>query len=72
MVESICKSKVKQNKAIPVTGLEGYEMLGVPHCLDNRLIDGGKVVTPRTGHTLFPRNIIFFLCFQYSFLLEAE
>jgi hypothetical protein len=21
-------------------------MLGIPHCLDNRLIDGGKVVSP--------------------------
>jgi hypothetical protein len=34
-----CKSK-KKSKAIPVTGLGGIYgcmMLGIPHCLDNRL-----------------------------------
>jgi hypothetical protein len=38
-----------EGKAIPVTGrggLEGCDMLWIPHCLDNRLIDGGKVVSP--------------------------
>jgi hypothetical protein len=36
-------------KAIPVTGhrgLWGCEMLRIPHCLDNQLTDGGKVVSP--------------------------
>jgi hypothetical protein len=36
-------------KTIPVTGrggLLGYEMLRIPHCLDNRLTDGSKVVSP--------------------------
>jgi hypothetical protein len=37
--------------AIPVTD---REMLQFPHCLDNRLTDGGKVV----GRALLPRNII--------------
>jgi hypothetical protein len=35
--------------AIPVTGLgglRGCEMLRILHCLDNRLTDGGKVVSP--------------------------
>jgi hypothetical protein len=43
------KKKKKKSKAIPVTGrggLEGCEMLRIPHCLDNRLTDGGKVVSP--------------------------
>jgi hypothetical protein len=38
-----------KSKAIPVTdrgGLWGCETLRIPHCLDNRLIDGGKVVRP--------------------------
>jgi hypothetical protein len=38
-----------KSKAIPVTdrgGVYGSEMLRIPHCLDNRLIDGGKVVSP--------------------------
>jgi hypothetical protein len=64
-----------KSKAVPVTGcgdLYGCEMLRIPHCLDSRLIDGGKAVAPRTGRTLLPRNIIFFKCFRYSFLLEAE
>jgi hypothetical protein len=35
-------------KAIPITGLGGLqvcEMLRIPHCLDSRLTDGGKVVS---------------------------
>jgi hypothetical protein len=32
-------------------------MLMIPHCLDNRLIDGGKVVS--TCRTLLPTNIFF-------------
>jgi hypothetical protein len=36
------------SKAIPVNGsrdLYGSEMSRVPHCLDNRLTDGGEVVS---------------------------
>jgi hypothetical protein len=33
-------------KAIPVTGLQGCQMLRIPQWLDIRLIDGGKVVIP--------------------------
>jgi hypothetical protein len=39
----------KKSKAIFVTGrgeLQGCEMLRIPHCLDNRLTDCGKVVSP--------------------------
>jgi hypothetical protein len=35
-------------KAIPVTargGLQGCEMLRIPHCPDDLLTDGGKVVS---------------------------
>jgi hypothetical protein len=43
-------TKVKvESKAIPVTGrggLYGCEMLRIPHCLDNRLLDGGNIVSP--------------------------
>jgi hypothetical protein len=38
----------KKSKAIPITdlgGLQGCEILRIPHCLDNRLTDGGKVVS---------------------------
>jgi hypothetical protein len=41
-------SKLK-SKAVPITGpggLQGCEILRIPHCLDNRLTDGGKVVSP--------------------------
>jgi hypothetical protein len=34
---------------VPLTdcgGLLGCEMLRIPHCLENRLIDGGKVASP--------------------------
>jgi hypothetical protein len=36
-------------------------MLSVPHCLDNRLTDGGKVVSPMHRRTLLPRNVIIFM-----------
>jgi hypothetical protein len=34
----------------------------IPHCLDNRLIDGGKVVSP-THRPLFYSPETLFLCF---------
>jgi hypothetical protein len=52
----VCEPK----KTFPVTdrgGLQGCEMLRIPHYLDNRLIDGGKVFRSHTGGTLLPRNI---------------
>jgi hypothetical protein len=42
-------------------------MLRIPHCLDNRLINGGKVVSLMNWPRFMPRNI-----FWYSFLLETE
>jgi hypothetical protein len=42
-------------------------MLRIPHFLDNRLIDGCKVVNLRQRQRFTPRKI-----FWYSFLLEAE
>jgi hypothetical protein len=47
-------------------------MLRMPHCLDNWLIDGGKVVGPTHRSHVTPQKHFFFLCFRYSFLLEAE
>jgi hypothetical protein len=41
-------------------------MLRIPHCIANRLTDGGKVVA-----ALYPPETLFFY-FWYSFLLEAE
>jgi hypothetical protein len=41
-----------KSKAIPVAGrggLWGPEVLRIPHCLDNRLTDGGKFVRPTRG-----------------------
>jgi hypothetical protein len=38
----------KKVKAVPVTGHggpQGFEMLRLPHFLDNRLTDGGEVVS---------------------------
>jgi hypothetical protein len=45
-------------------------MLRIPHYLDNRLTDGGKVVSP-THRPLLSSPETLFLCFWYSFLLEA-
>jgi hypothetical protein len=46
-------------------------MLRIPHCLDNRLIDGRKVVSPTHRPHFTPQKHYFF-CFWYAFLLEAE
>jgi hypothetical protein len=40
VVEFVTDKKQKESGAIPVTG---HEVLRIPHCLDNRLTDGGKV-----------------------------
>jgi hypothetical protein len=42
-------TKSKEKKTLPVAGrgdIEGCKILRIPHCLDNRLIDVGKVVSP--------------------------
>jgi hypothetical protein len=57
-------------KAIPVTGREGpygYETSKLPHFLDNRLIDGGKVVSLTRRPHLYPQEYSW-----YSFLSEPE
>jgi hypothetical protein len=48
---------------IPLTGrgdLYGCEMLRIPHCLDKRLIDGGKVVTPTHQPHFTPQKHYYF------------
>jgi hypothetical protein len=47
--------------------LKPCEMLRIPHCLENPLTDGGKVVSHTHWPRFTPRNI-----FWYSFLLESE
>jgi hypothetical protein len=59
-------------KAIPVTGagsLLGCQMLRVPHCLDNRLTDGGKVVSPTHQPHLTPQKHYYF--FNVPVLISA-
>jgi hypothetical protein len=63
----------KKLETVPITGRGGplgCEILRIPHCLDNRLIDGGKFVSPMHRPNVTPQKH-FLLCFQYSFLLEA-
>jgi hypothetical protein len=71
---SINRDVVKKGKAIPVTGrggLQGCEMLRIPHCLGNRLTDGGKYVSLTHPPHFTPQKHYYF-CFRYTFLLEAE
>jgi hypothetical protein len=58
---SVLREQCEKGKAIPATGRGGpwgCETLRLPHLLDNRLTDGGKVVslTRRTPFT--PRKIL--------------
>jgi hypothetical protein len=51
---------VRLSKAIPVTGREGpqgCETSRVPHFLDNRLTDGGEVVSLMRWPSFTPREI---------------
>jgi hypothetical protein len=58
----------KKSKVIPAAGregLQGCEMLWISHCLDNRL-------TVAAPDAFCSPETLLFLCFWYSFLLEAE
>jgi hypothetical protein len=68
------KSK-KKSKAIPVIGrggLLGCEVLRIPNCLDNRLTDGGKVVSPtHLPHFTIQKHYYFYVsgtrfCYRLS------
>jgi hypothetical protein len=56
-------TKRKESKAISVTGrggLWGCEMLRISHCLDNRLTDGVKVVSPTHRPHFTPQKHYYF------------
>jgi hypothetical protein len=56
-------SEVKQDKDIPVTGRGGplgCERSRLPHYLDKRLTDGGKVVQHYAPAALYPQVSFFF------------
>jgi hypothetical protein len=60
------KHNIKVSKAVPVTGLGGLygcDMLRIPHCLDNRLTDGDKVVGPtHPPHFTPQKHFYFYVC----------
>jgi hypothetical protein len=67
-------STYKRSKPIPRTGRGGLyvcEMLRTPHCLDNRLTDGGEDVGLTRQERCIPQKHLY-LCLWYSFLSEAE
>jgi hypothetical protein len=47
-------------------------MLRIPHCLDNWLIDGGKVARLTHPPHFTAQKHYYFNVFWYSFLLEAD
>jgi hypothetical protein len=60
----------KKSKSIPVTsrgGVQGHETPRIPHFLDKRLTDGGKVVGLGGRPRFTPQENSW-----HSFLLEAE
>jgi hypothetical protein len=61
---------IKKDKPIPVTdrgGPEGCETLRLPYSPDNRLTDGGEIVSLTRRPPFNPQEDSW-----YSFLLEAE
>jgi hypothetical protein len=70
--EPLCrkvKVKISLLQAMEAHGLREVE--AIPHYLDKRLIDGGKVVSP-TRQPHFTPRFLYFKNSWYSFLLEAE
>jgi hypothetical protein len=73
--KSTTKNYNGKGKDIPVTGHggpSGCERLRLPHYLDKRQLDGGKVVSPTRRPHFTPRFLFFFKDSWYSFQLEAE
>jgi hypothetical protein len=71
-LHNLPKHSVK-GKDVPVTGLGGpygCERSRLPHYLDKRLTEGGKIVNPTRRPPFTPRFL--FSDSWYSFLLEAE
>jgi hypothetical protein len=68
-VNDICQHPplLVKGKAIPVRGRELCETSTLPHLLDNRLTDGGEVVSLTSRPPFTPQEE-----YWYSFLLEAE
>jgi hypothetical protein len=65
-----CMVVEEYSKTILVTGrggLQGFEILRIPHCLDNRITNGGEVVSLKRRPRFTPRTI-----FWYPILLEDE
>jgi hypothetical protein len=61
IVSQNCCLRVRRenSKAIPVTGRGGpevCEMSRLPHCLDNRLIDGGEFVSYKGKDALYTQE----------------
>jgi hypothetical protein len=57
-------------KAIPVTvlgGIYGCEILRIPYCLDNRLTDVGKVVSPTNRPRYTPQKLHFYASGTHSY-----
>jgi hypothetical protein len=54
---------INKSEAIPVAGLGGLyvcEMLRIPHCIDNGLIGGDKVVIPTQPPHFSPQKHYYF------------
>jgi hypothetical protein len=65
-----CSDNVKKRKAIPIIGrggLQGCEMLRMPHCPDNRLTDGSQVVSLARRPRFTPQKHYFFNVYGIHF-----
>jgi hypothetical protein len=68
VILSSCSQTIK-SKARPVTGcggLQGCEMLRIPHCLDIGSQMAVRLSALSTGRALLPSNIIFLLLMLIS------
>jgi hypothetical protein len=65
--------KILKSKGICITGREGIwgcELLRIPHCLDNRFTDGGKIIS--LTHRPRSTDQKYYFSASGTYLLEAE
>jgi hypothetical protein len=58
-VQGIPEGLHDASKSYPRQGLWGSEMLRIPHCIDNQLRDGGKLVSPTKPAVLYSPETLF-------------
>jgi hypothetical protein len=53
---TVLLQNLTETVCVQLQKLQGYEMLRIPHCIDNRTTDGGKEISPRNRPRSTPHH----------------